>query len=103
MSDVVLLITDIRHPALHFSPALYDYVTKKLKKHLILVLNKIDLAPPAMVVAWRHYFQQKFPDLQIVCFTSFPKNLEELQQSDPGKGQFEVFNLGSFFNISFLF
>ncbi|KAJ8039385.1 Guanine nucleotide-binding protein-like 1 [Holothuria leucospilota] len=73
MSDIVLLITDIRHPALHFSPALYDYIIKDLKKHLILVLNKIDLAPPSLVVSWRTYFKEKFPDVQIVCFTSFPK------------------------------
>lgn len=75
MSDIVLLITDIRHPGLHFSPALYNYVIKDLKKHLILVLNKIDLAPPSLVVAWRCYFQEKFPDVHIVCFTSYPKKV----------------------------
>nr|XP_054769733.1 guanine nucleotide-binding protein-like 1 [Lytechinus pictus] len=79
MSDIVLLIADIRHPALHFSPALYDYVIRDLKKHLILVLNKIDLAPPSLVVAWRSYFKEKFPQLQVVCFTSFPR---ESQSSD---------------------
>ncbi|PIK38905.1 putative guanine nucleotide-binding protein-like 1 isoform X1 [Apostichopus japonicus] len=73
MSDIVLLITDIRHPAIHFPPALYNYVINDLQKHLILVLNKIDLAPPSLVVAWRSYFQEKFPDIHIVCFTSFPK------------------------------
>ncbi|KAK6469967.1 guanine nucleotide-binding protein-like 1 [Huso huso] len=77
MSDVLLLITDIRHPVLHFSPALYDYVTVEMKKSLILVLNKIDLAPPALVVAWRQYFQQRFPEVLIVCFTSFPQNRGE--------------------------
>lgn len=123
MADVVLLITDIRHPvgvilhirysvsflgtlyifkcifvndclfcllfqALHFSPALYEYVTKQLKKHLILVLNKIDLATPSLVVAWKHYFQERFPDLHIVCFTSFPKDKQEQEEAskDPGKG-----------------
>ncbi|XP_071495914.1 guanine nucleotide-binding protein-like 1 [Diadema antillarum] len=76
MSDIVLLIADIRHPALHFPPALYDYVTRDLKKQLILVLNKIDLAPPSLVVAWRSYFKEKFPQLLVICFTSFPKELE---------------------------
>ncbi|ELT91484.1 hypothetical protein CAPTEDRAFT_2916 [Capitella teleta] len=91
MSEILLLITDIRHPALHFSPAFYEYVTQTLNKKLILVLNKIDLAPPAIVVAWKHYFQTKFPELQIVCFTSFPKDKLELEQAviDAGKVLFK--------------
>ncbi|CAJ0924821.1 unnamed protein product [Ranitomeya imitator] len=79
MSDIVLLITDIRHPVLHFSPALYDYVTQELGRSLILVLNKIDLAPPALVVAWKHYFQEKFPQVHLVCFTSYPRHPDEEQ------------------------
>ncbi|XP_068106523.1 guanine nucleotide-binding protein-like 1 [Hyperolius riggenbachi] len=79
MSDIVLLITDIRHPVLHFSPALYDYVTQELGRALILVLNKTDLAPPSLVVAWKHYFQEKFPQVHVVCFTSYPRHPEEEQ------------------------
>lgn len=73
MSDIVLLITDIRHPVIYFSPALYDFVTKQMKKNLILVLNKIDLAPPALVVAWKYYFKNKFPEVHVICFTSYPQ------------------------------
>ncbi|KAK2165507.1 hypothetical protein LSH36_49g06008 [Paralvinella palmiformis] len=87
MADIVLLITDIRHPALHFSPTLYHYVTKELNKSLILVLNKVDLAPSALVVAWRHYFRQKFPDIHVIYFTSFPKEKTK-EATDPGKGHF---------------
>ncbi|XP_063287408.1 guanine nucleotide-binding protein-like 1 [Pelobates fuscus] len=79
MSDVILLITDIRHPVLHFSPALYDYVTKDLGRSLILVLNKTDLCPPSLVVAWKHYFQTKFPEVHVVCFTSYPRHPEDEQ------------------------
>ncbi|XP_033643321.1 guanine nucleotide-binding protein-like 1 [Asterias rubens] len=85
MSDIILLITDIRHPAVHFSPALYDYVTKDLHKHLILVLNKIDLAPPSLVVAWHTYMKEKFPDVHVVCFTSFPRENLTPKSIDPGK------------------
>eukprot|EP00731_Ephydatia_muelleri_P037657 Em0531g1a len=52
ISDV-LLITDVRHP--------------------------IDLVPPEVVVAWRHYFLSKFPELDVICFT-YPK-LEEGSQA----------------------
>jgi ribosome biogenesis GTPase A len=68
----MLLITDIRHPVLHFPPALYTHVVQDLKKQLILILNKIDLVPPAVAIAWKHYFQLKFPQVHVVCFTSFP-------------------------------
>ncbi|XP_038063800.1 guanine nucleotide-binding protein-like 1 [Patiria miniata] len=85
MSDIVLLITDIRHPALHFSPALYDYVTKELRRHLILVLNKIDLAPPSLVVAWLAYMKERFPDVHVVRFTSFPRENLTPNSIDPGK------------------
>ncbi|CAI9621559.1 unnamed protein product [Staurois parvus] len=79
MSDIVLLITDIRHPVLHFSPALYDYLTVDLERSLILVLNKTDLAPPSLVVAWKQYFQEMFPHVHVVCFTSYPRHPEEEQ------------------------
>ncbi|XP_046336310.2 guanine nucleotide-binding protein-like 1 isoform X1 [Haliotis rufescens] len=71
MSDIMLLVTDIRHPALHFSPALYDHVTRDLNKPMILVLNKVDLAPLGLVVAWKDYFHKHFPKLRIVFFTSY--------------------------------
>ena len=59
ISDVVLFITDIRHPVskcciisltiiypikvLHFSPALCNHVNVDLKKQLVLVLNKVPI------------------------------------------------------------
>ncbi|XP_053381487.1 guanine nucleotide-binding protein-like 1 [Mercenaria mercenaria] len=80
MSDVFLIITDIRHPAMHFPPALYTYITEELKKSVIIVLNKVDLAPPPLVVAWQHYFKEQFPLVDVVCFSSFPKSKEEVEQ-----------------------
>uniref|UniRef100_A0A672HHZ2 Guanine nucleotide-binding protein-like 1 n=1 Tax=Salarias fasciatus TaxID=181472 RepID=A0A672HHZ2_SALFA len=72
MSDIVLLIVDIRHPVLQFPPALYHYITGQLGKQVILVLNKADLCPPPLVIAWKHYMASQFPHLQLVCFTSHP-------------------------------
>nr|XP_020466580.1 guanine nucleotide-binding protein-like 1 [Monopterus albus] len=70
MSDVILLIVDIRLPVLQFPPAMYQYITGNLQKHMVLVLNKADLCPPPLVIAWKHYMASQFPHLQIVCFTS---------------------------------
>ncbi|TNN81647.1 Guanine nucleotide-binding protein-like 1 [Liparis tanakae] len=72
MSDVILLIVDIRHPVLQFPPTLYHYITGELQKHVIMVLNKADLCPPPLVIAWKHYLTSQFPHLHLVSFTSHP-------------------------------
>lgn len=72
ISDVVLIITDARFPNLMFPPSVYDYVTKDLGKEMILVLNKIDLVPANLVLAWKKYFRSKYSNLKIVMFTSCP-------------------------------
>ncbi|KAM0725204.1 Guanine nucleotide-binding protein-like 1 [Formica fusca] len=72
MSDVLLIIVDIRYTVLMFPPYLYHYVTNELQKDMILVLNKVDLAPPALVVAWKEYFRSQYPKLHILMFTSYP-------------------------------
>lgn len=36
------------------------------------MLNKADLCPPPLVIAWKHYLTSQFPHLHIVCFTSHP-------------------------------
>lgn len=72
MSDVLLIIVDIRYTVLMFPPYLYRYITNELKKDMILVLNKVDLAPPALVVAWKEYFSTMYPKLHILMFTSYP-------------------------------
>ena len=72
MSDILLIIVDIRYPVMMFPPYLYNYVTNELGKDMILILNKVDLAPAALVVAWQEYFKTKYPKLHILIFTSFP-------------------------------
>lgn len=85
LSDIVLLIADIRFPTLMFPPSLYQYVNQELRKSMILVLNKIDLVPPAVVLAWKKYFEEKYPSLHILTFTSFPSyNLRGPQGSSTG-------------------
>lgn len=70
-SDIVLQVIDIRYPVYHFSPALYEYVTKDLKKNMIIVLNKIDLVSAPLVLAWQEYFKKHFPMLKVMCFASY--------------------------------
>ncbi|BET02678.1 Mmr1 hsr1 GTP Hypothetical protein protein [Nesidiocoris tenuis] len=72
MLDIALVIVDIRFPSLMFPPYLFEYISNELKKSVILVLNKIDLVPASLVVAWKHYLEEKFPGIQVITFTSFP-------------------------------
>ena len=57
---------------LQFPPSLYSYITEELRKQVVLVLNKADLCPPPLVIAWNHYLASQFPHLLTVCFTSHP-------------------------------
>lgn len=72
LSDIVLIIVDVRYPTFMFPPSLHEYVTKELGKEMILVLNKIDLSPAFVVLAWKKYFEEKYKSVHVVLFTSFP-------------------------------
>ncbi|KAI8125722.1 hypothetical protein FF38_08895 [Lucilia cuprina] len=72
ISDILLIIVDVRYSTLMFPPALYDHIINKLGKHAILILNKVDLVAPEVVVAWRDYFKTTYPGLPVVIFASNP-------------------------------
>ena len=76
-SDVLLVVVDSRQPLLNFPPSLYHYITVTLRKPMVLVLNKIDLLPAAVVEQWVEFFHKRFPKLFIVPFTSFPAERRE--------------------------
>ncbi|XP_077047129.1 guanine nucleotide-binding protein-like 1 isoform X2 [Agelaius phoeniceus] len=72
MSDIVLLIADARHPALGVPPSLCAHVTQALAKGLILILNKVDLAPPSVAVAWSHHLRARYGPARVVPFSTNP-------------------------------
>lgn len=83
ISDIVLVIVDARSPSLQFPPSLFEYVKGTLNKDMILVLNKIDLVPSHIVLAWKHYFEQKYPDIRVILFTAYPSyNLQPAKEHD---------------------
>ncbi|RWS14927.1 guanine nucleotide-binding protein-like 1 [Dinothrombium tinctorium] len=85
MSDIVLVIADIRHPICHFPPGLYEYVVQELKKDIILVLNKVDLVCAPLVLAWIDYLKKKFPRLYITPFASYAGM--KMKKSGKNKGR----------------
>uniref|UniRef100_A0A4W3GE41 G domain-containing protein n=1 Tax=Callorhinchus milii TaxID=7868 RepID=A0A4W3GE41_CALMI len=50
-----------------------------MKRSLVLVLNKVDLAPASVVIAWKHYFQKRFPQLHVLSFTSSPRDPQDIR------------------------
>ena len=40
----------------------------------MVILNKCDIVPPQVAIAWKHYLLQEFPRLHVVLFTSYPKD-----------------------------
>ena len=69
MSDVLLLIVDVRYVATLAPPSLIRSVKPK---PVIIVLNKVDLVPSEIAIAWKHYFVHTFPNVQVTFFTSCP-------------------------------
>ena len=72
LSDLVCIVADVRHPVLHFPPSLFRHIIATSKK-VILILSKIDLVQPELYVAWKKYFETKFPTLQVIGFTCFDR------------------------------
>ena len=84
LSDIILFVVDARHPVLHFPPTLYDYVTREMKKSLILVFNKIDLVDQKTLEAWKKYFTDRFPLLITAGFSCYPKECLRLEDLELG-------------------
>lgn len=61
-----------------FPPFLYEHIVNTLKKHVILVLNKVDLVEPVAVLAWQNFFEEKYPNMPIVMFATFPKERKSI-------------------------
>lgn len=55
---------------------------------MILVLNKVDLVPSHIVLAWKHYFEQKYPEIRVILFTAYPSyNLQPAHEHDSAQSR----------------
>ncbi|KAJ1933355.1 hypothetical protein EC988_009147, partial [Linderina pennispora] len=77
ISDILLLVVDIRHPVLHFPPSLYRYISETTGKPIVVVLNKTDLVAANTVKAWKRYFKEQFPSVTLTSFGCY-RNSEEI-------------------------
>ncbi|KAJ2958690.1 hypothetical protein NQZ79_g5712 [Umbelopsis isabellina] len=74
ISDVILIIIDIRHPVLHLPTTLYRYITQELRRKVVAVFNKTDLVAEKTVYAWTKYFEEVYPKLHIATFSCYPRD-----------------------------
>jgi ribosome biogenesis GTPase A len=72
LSDLLVVCADARHPLFHFPPSLYEFVVVKMKKRMVLVLNKIDLVPGRVLHAWQAHLEARYPGLEVLLFSSYP-------------------------------
>ncbi|KAH9499001.1 Guanine nucleotide-binding-like protein 1 [Bulinus truncatus] len=77
ISDVLLIIADIRYPALHIPPSLIKHIQKELHKQVIIILNKVDFVPPVLALAWKRYLHNRFPGIHVIFFSSFPRQSKD--------------------------
>ncbi|KAJ2463150.1 hypothetical protein GGI02_005302, partial [Coemansia sp. RSA 2322] len=82
ISDVLLMVVDIRHPVLHFPPSLYRFITETTAKPLVVVLNKTDLVAESTVRAWKLYFKQQFPSVVLTSFCCYRDDSAAAMLSD---------------------
>jgi nuclear GTP-binding protein len=60
-SDIILEVVDARDPLGYKSPELENKVLSFGNKKLVIVLNKIDLVPGNIVLAWQDQISSQFP------------------------------------------
>ena len=53
------------------------YLFQDLNKDVVVILNKIDLVPPEVSIAWKKYLQDRFPKLHIVLYSTDPTNFRD--------------------------
>ncbi|RHY57926.1 hypothetical protein DYB38_000659 [Aphanomyces astaci] len=75
-SSHIVIVADIRNPLLHIPPSVYDYVTERIQKPLIIVLNKIDLIPLDLALSWRASLTKRFPKATLLYFSSRSKSIQ---------------------------
>ncbi|KAJ1893769.1 hypothetical protein LPJ66_005567 [Kickxella alabastrina] len=107
ISDILLMVVDVRHPVLHFPPSLYRYITKTTGKPLVVVLNKTDLVADNTVRAWKKYFKEQFPSIILTSFCCYREKVMvndtefadlKLSKKKPGKRVYDSSQVGELFD-----
>ncbi|BFZ05618.1 hypothetical protein BsWGS_08657 [Bradybaena similaris] len=73
ISDILLIIADIRFPVVHIPPSLITYLLKDLHRSVVIILNKVDFVPTVLALSWKQYLQAVYPGIHVVFFSSYPR------------------------------
>jgi len=75
-SQTIMIITDVRCPSFHVPPSLMQELLGT-HKHVVIVLNKVDLVTKAHVLDWTRYFHHKYPTVPVVeCSSNPPQGMQ---------------------------
>lgn len=75
-SHVLCIVVDVRNPLLHIPMNLYTYVTKVVKKPVVIVLTKVDLVSKQHVSEWTQYLRANLPQTPVCIFSSKASAIE---------------------------
>lgn len=59
-ADVIAIVADARNPLWHLPRSLVRQITEELGKPLVVVVNKSDLIPPALLETWLAYLDRAY-------------------------------------------
>ncbi|GAA5880041.1 hypothetical protein JCM1840_007135, partial [Sporobolomyces johnsonii] len=87
ISEILLVLIDVRFPLLHYPPSLRTYLhTLRPRKPLVLVLTKTDLVPRWLAEAWKTWFEETEGEgVSVVLMESYreEEKREETQGTQP--------------------
>ena len=63
ISNVLVIVVDVRNPLMHFPQALYRYAVGELRKPVFLALTKADLVDASLLKDWMYSLKQTFDQL----------------------------------------
>jgi ribosome biogenesis GTPase A len=67
ISDVIIIVLDVRFPILHYPLSLHNYLVKKLRLPFVIALMKCDLVDQALTDTWKNVIRGYFGDEANIC------------------------------------
>jgi nuclear GTP-binding protein len=89
-SDVLLWVLDARDPAGGRSAAVEEAVLSRPDKRLVVVLNKVDLAPKHATAAWLQALRRSFPTVAFKASTQEGSGARQQVRGDASKAADEA-------------
>ena len=110
MSDIILVLLDLRCPPLHLPPFIASYLSlpgastdtvsdtigKSKMTNVILVLTKVDISNPAHAAAWTSYLNTQYPGVPVVPVEAYAPKAADPGRKTQGRARYKPHIRGTF-------